>query len=69
MSVEVKVPRLAESISEATLVEWLKAETNRLSAGAPPDKRGRMLDLFVLSSRYEWQFWTLRLRAVAARDC
>ena len=26
MSVEIKVPRLAESISEATLVEWLKAD-------------------------------------------
>ncbi|HEY6196595.1 MAG TPA: biotin/lipoyl-containing protein, partial [Candidatus Eisenbacteria bacterium] len=26
MSVQVKVPRLAESISEATLVEWLKAD-------------------------------------------
>ena len=26
MTVEVKVPRLAESISEATLVEWLKAD-------------------------------------------
>ena len=26
MSFEVKVPRLAESISEATLVEWLKAD-------------------------------------------
>jgi 2-oxoglutarate dehydrogenase E2 component (dihydrolipoamide succinyltransferase) len=26
VSVEVKVPRLAESISEATLVEWLKAD-------------------------------------------
>ena len=26
MSIEIKVPRLAESISEATLVEWLKAD-------------------------------------------
>ena len=26
MTIEVKVPRLAESISEATLVEWLKAD-------------------------------------------
>jgi thiaminase/transcriptional activator TenA len=43
----------------AAAAEWLKAETNRVSTGAPPDKRGRMLDLFVLSSRYEWQFWQM----------
>jgi thiaminase/transcriptional activator TenA len=40
-------------------VEWLKAETDRISAGAPADKRTRMLDLFALSSRYEWQFWQM----------
>jgi thiaminase (transcriptional activator TenA) len=43
----------------AAAAEWLKAETNRLSAGATPEKRARMLDLFVLSSRYEWQFWQM----------
>lgn len=43
----------------AAAAEWLKAETNRLSAAAPPDKRRRLLDLFVLSSRYEWQFWQM----------
>ncbi len=35
MSVEVKVPRLAESISEATLVEWLKADGEAVRTDQP----------------------------------
>ena len=35
MSVEVKVPRLAESISEATLVEWLKADGTAVRTDEP----------------------------------
>lgn len=35
MTVEVKVPRLAESISEATLVEWLKADGASVRADEP----------------------------------
>ena len=35
MSAEVKVPRLAESISEATLVEWLKADGAAVKADEP----------------------------------
>ena len=35
MSVEVKVPRLAESISEATLVEWLKPDGAAVRADEP----------------------------------
>ena len=35
MTVEVRVPRLAESISEATLVEWLKADGSAVRADEP----------------------------------
>jgi 2-oxoglutarate dehydrogenase E2 component (dihydrolipoamide succinyltransferase) len=35
VSAEVKVPRLAESISEATLVEWLKADGAEVRADEP----------------------------------
>lgn len=39
--------------------EWLKGEMNRLAEGATPAKRQRLIDLFLLSSRYEWQFWEM----------
>ncbi len=39
--------------------EWLKGEMNRLAKGAPQDKRRRLLDIFLLSSRYEWPFWEM----------
>jgi thiaminase len=32
---------------------------NRLGAAATGEKRQRLIDLFVLSSRYEWQFWEM----------
>ncbi len=35
MTVEIKVPRLAESISEATLVEWLKADGTAVRTDEP----------------------------------
>src|SRR5439155_26253934 len=35
VSLDVKVPRLAESISEATLVEWLKPDGARVRADEP----------------------------------
>jgi thiaminase/transcriptional activator TenA len=38
---------------------WLKAEMNRLSEGATPEKRQRLVDLFLLSSQYEWLFWEM----------
>jgi thiaminase/transcriptional activator TenA len=40
-------------------VEWLKGEMNRLAAGVSPEKRERLTELFVISSRYEWQFWEM----------
>jgi thiaminase/transcriptional activator TenA len=43
----------------ADAAEWLKAEMNRLADGATAEKRGKLIDLFVLSSRYEWMFWEM----------
>jgi thiaminase/transcriptional activator TenA len=39
--------------------EWLKAEMNRLAKGASEEKRARLTELFVISSRYEWRFWEM----------
>jgi thiaminase/transcriptional activator TenA len=39
--------------------DWLKGELNREADHALADKRARMIDLFVVSSRYEWQFWEM----------
>lgn len=43
----------------AQAADWLKGEMNRLAEGATSGKRARLIDLFVLSSRYEWQFWEM----------
>ncbi|UCD25663.1 MAG: thiaminase II [Gemmatimonadota bacterium] len=57
--------RYAEWIAQYTsdefndAAEWLKSEFNRLAAGATPEKASRLEELFVLSSRYEWQFWEM----------
>ena len=39
--------------------EWLRSEMDRLAEGALAGKRDRLRHLFVLSSRYEWQFWEM----------
>ena len=39
--------------------EWLRAELDRVASGATPEKRERLRELFVLSSRYEWAFWEM----------
>jgi thiaminase/transcriptional activator TenA len=39
--------------------EWLKAEMNRLAEGATPAKRGRLMEVFTISSQYEWLFWEM----------
>jgi thiaminase (transcriptional activator TenA) len=60
-----KDQRYAEWIAQyasaefAAAAEWLKGETNRLAQGATDEKRARLRELFVLSSRYEWQFWQM----------
>jgi thiaminase/transcriptional activator TenA len=43
----------------AAAVDWLTAEMNRLAGGATAEKRRRLVELFVTSSRYEWQFWEM----------
>lgn len=43
----------------AQAAEWLRAELDRVAAGASDEKRARLTELFVISSRYEWQFWEM----------
>lgn len=43
----------------ADAAEWLKAEFNRVAANVSDEKRKHLIDLFVLSSRYEWEFWEM----------
>jgi thiaminase (transcriptional activator TenA) len=43
----------------AEAAAWLRGEMNRLAEGATAQKRERLKELFVLSSRYEWQFWEM----------
>ena len=58
-------PRYAEWIAQYASAEftaaadWLKAEMDRLAEGASAEKRRRLVELFVTSSRYEWQFWEM----------
>jgi thiaminase/transcriptional activator TenA len=39
--------------------EWLKQELNRLTHGIGNDKKKRLSELFLLSSRYEFLFWEM----------
>jgi len=39
--------------------DWLIDEMNRLAEGASPEKRERLTEIFLLSSRYEWMFWEM----------
>ncbi len=39
--------------------DWLREELERVAAGADEAKRRRLIDLFVLSSRYEHRFWEM----------
>jgi thiaminase/transcriptional activator TenA len=43
----------------AAAADWLVVEMNRLAEGATSAKRRHMVELFVTSSRYEWQFWEM----------
>lgn len=60
-----KDPRYADWIAQyasdefAGAAEWLKEEMNRLADGLPAARHARLIDLFVLSSRYELQFWEM----------
>jgi thiaminase/transcriptional activator TenA len=39
--------------------EWLRDELERVAGSAAGDHRTRLIDLFVLSSRYEHRFWDM----------
>ncbi len=43
----------------AQAADWLRGEMNRLAEGATPEVRDRLRETFLLSSRYEWQFWEM----------
>jgi thiaminase/transcriptional activator TenA len=43
----------------AQAAAWLRGELDRAAESASDDKRRRLTDLFILSSRYEWQFWQM----------
>jgi thiaminase/transcriptional activator TenA len=43
----------------ADAADRLKDELNRVAANVFDEKRKRLIDLFVLSSRYEWEFWEM----------
>ena len=47
----------SDEFAEAT--DWLRAELDRLVQHAGPEKRTRLREIFLLSSRYEWQFWEM----------
>ena len=47
----------SEEFAEAT--QWLRDELDRVAAHAGPEKRERLTELFVLSSKYEWLFWEM----------
>lgn len=38
---------------------WLRGELDRVAGDPGPDKHARLRELFLLSSRYEWQFWQM----------
>lgn len=47
----------SEEFADATA--WLRGEMDRLAADAGQEKRSRLTEIFLLSSRYEWQFWEM----------
>jgi thiaminase (transcriptional activator TenA) len=47
----------SEEFAEATA--WLRAELDRLVADTGAEKRARLEETFLLSTRYEWMFWEM----------
>ena len=47
----------SSEFAEAT--EWLKREVDRLGVRITDEKRARLEEIFVVSSRYEWAFWEM----------
>ncbi|HEX2254244.1 MAG TPA: thiaminase II [Thermoanaerobaculia bacterium] len=58
-------PRYAEWIAQyasddfAAAADWLRAELDRVAAGASEAKLRRLEEIFVVSSRYELAFWEM----------
>jgi len=43
----------------ARATDWLRDEMDRLAEGISEQKKARLQEIFVLSSRYEWLFWEM----------
>jgi len=43
----------------AEALDWLRNELDRLAEGVSDEKRARLTEIFVISSRYEWLFWEM----------
>jgi len=44
-------------------VQWLKEQMERLGDVASAEKRARLTEIFVTSTRYEWMFWEMCYKA------
>ncbi len=47
----------SDEFAEAS--DWLRDEMDRLAEGISEQKKARLQEIFVLSSRYEWLFWEM----------
>jgi thiaminase/transcriptional activator TenA len=43
----------------AAAADWLKAELDAAAEGASAARQDRLREVFIISSRYEWQFWEM----------
>jgi len=43
----------------ADALDWLRAETDRLAAGITEEKKERLREIFLTSTRYEGRFWEM----------
>ena len=47
----------SEEFSEA--LDWLRKEMDRLGVGISDEKKNRIREIFLISTRYEWLFWEM----------
>ena len=43
----------------AGALDWLRAEFDRVTEHVSHEKRARLTEIFLISSRYEWEFWEM----------
>jgi thiaminase/transcriptional activator TenA len=43
----------------ADALDWLKREADRLAQGIDEEKKERLREIFLISTRYEWLFWEM----------